>query len=139
MNSINLIGNCGGFPEIKTFASGKRVARVSLAINTYGKDREPIWVNCELWDAAVERLTKCSVKKGTKLAVTGSIAMNEYTRTVGTASFKERKLYVKVSTFQVLSAKDQPPAAVDEPDDDGIKDDGESLDDDRILETVRFA
>lgn len=105
MNSVNLIGNLGNHPEIKTFQSGKKVARFSLAVNSYGKDRPPVWVTCELWDAAVERLQKCSVRSGTRMAVTGSLGLNEYDRTIGTTVIHEKKLFVKVSTFQVLSAK----------------------------------
>jgi|SRR5579883_3664333 len=105
MNSVNLIGNLGADPEIRAFQSGKRVARFSLAVNSYAKDQGPIWITCELWDAAVERLTKCSVKGGTRIAVTGSLGMNSYTRTVGTTQIAERKIFVKVSSFQVLSAK----------------------------------
>jgi len=59
-----------------------------------------------LWDAAVDRLSKCSVKTGTRIAVTGSLGMNEYLRAIGEAQVKQRKIYVKVATFQVLSAKE---------------------------------
>jgi single-stranded DNA-binding protein len=105
-------------PEIKRFDSGKRVARFSLAINTYNKDQGRNRITCGLWDDAVERLTRCSVKKGTRIAVTGSLVMNEYTRTVGDTQIDERKIYVKVSRFQVLTpkgelvepAEDSPPA-----------------------------
>ena len=40
MSSVNLIGNLGANPEIKTFQSGKRVARFPLAMNRYGKDKD---------------------------------------------------------------------------------------------------
>ena len=105
MNSVNLIGNLGADPEIRAFQSGKRVARFSLAVNSYAKDQGPIWITCELWDAAVERLTKCSVKGGTRIVVTGRLGMNAYARTVGATEIAERKIFVKVSGFEVLFAK----------------------------------
>lgn len=106
MNSVQLIGNVGADPQYRQFPSGKRVGRFSIALNNYsGKKTDPTWVNCELWDAAVERLQKCSVKSGTRLAVSGSLAQSSYDRTVGNTTIKERKLYVKVASFQVLSSK----------------------------------
>jgi single-strand DNA-binding protein len=118
MNSVNLTGNLGNNPEIKSFQSGKKVARFSLAVNSYGKDRPPVWITCELWDAAVERLQKCSVRTGTRMAVTGSLGLNEYDRTIGKTVIHEKKLYVKVSTFQVLSAKGEVLTEVEEPADE---------------------
>jgi len=119
MNSVNIIGNLGSDPEIKTFDSGKRVARFSVAINTYSKkdDAEPVWVTCEAWNEAVDRLQKCNVLEGTQIAVTGMLALNSYTRTVGSQSFKQKKLYVKVLSFQVLGAPKSEEPAEDAADD----------------------
>jgi single-strand DNA-binding protein len=105
LNSVNVIGNVGGHPEYKSFPSGKKVARFSLALNNYAKKDQPVWITCELWDERADRLQKCSVKTGTKIAVSGSLAMDEYTQTLGETQRKVRKLYVKVATFQVLSGK----------------------------------
>ena len=54
----------------------------------------------------MDRLTKCSVKKGTRMGITGSLGMSEYLRATGESQIKQRKAYVKVSSFQVLSAKE---------------------------------
>ncbi|MBX9572182.1 MAG: single-stranded DNA-binding protein [Candidatus Obscuribacterales bacterium] len=113
MNQVHLIGNIGTEPEIKTFASGKRVARFSIAINSYAKTKEKrqtTWVPVEMWDAAVERLLKCKEKaalKGRKVQVTGLLALNEYVKTVGETSLNQRKLYVKVLSFQLLGGLEQ--------------------------------
>lgn len=121
MNQVHLIGNIGTEPEIKTFASGKRVARFSFAINSYAKTKEKrqtTWIPVEMWDAAVERLLKCMEKaalKGRKVQVTGLLALNEYVKTVGETSLQQRKLYVKVLSFQLLGGLDQVDELPEEP------------------------
>ena len=106
LNSVNIIGNVGADPEIRYFDSGRRLARFSVAINSYSKkdDAGPIWVTCELWNEAVDRLEKCNVVAGRQIAVTGMLAVNAYTRKVESVSFPDKKLYIKVLSFQVLGA-----------------------------------
>lgn len=121
MNQVHLIGNIGTEPEIKTFASGKRVARFSIAINSYAKTKEKrltTWIPVEMWDAAVERLLKCKEKaalKGCKVQVTGLLALNEYVKTIGETSLQQRKLYVKVLSFQLLGGLEQVDELPEEP------------------------
>jgi single-strand DNA-binding protein len=111
MNQVNVIGNIGNEPEIKSFQSGKKVARFSIAINAYTKEKDPdkkpapTWIPCEMWDASVERMIKCREKaglKGRKIQVTGALALNVYTATVGTEQRTVKKLYVKVHAFELL-------------------------------------
>lgn len=109
MNQVNIIGNMGSEPEVKVFDSGKKVARFSVAINGYSKDKDkkpaPTWVPCEMWDAAVDRLLKCKEKAkltGRKIQITGSMALNTYSSVVGTEQRTVRKLYVKAHTFELL-------------------------------------
>jgi single-strand DNA-binding protein len=109
MNQVNIIGNIGSEPEVRSFSSGKKVMRFSLAVNGYtkdGKERPTTWIPCETWDDTVERFIKCSEKgklSGRKVQITGSLALNEYERKVGETAIKERKLYVKVHQFALLS------------------------------------
>ena len=39
LNRVTLIGNVGSNPEIKTFASGNKVAQITLATSERYKDR----------------------------------------------------------------------------------------------------
>jgi len=118
MNQVNVIGNIGNEPEIKSFQSGKKVARFSIAINGYSKDKDkkpaPTWIPCEMWDGAVDRMVKCREKaglKGRKIQVTGALALNIYNTTVGTEQRTVKKLYVKVHAFELLGGlKSEEPA-----------------------------
>jgi len=110
MNQVNIIGNIGGEPDVKSFQSGKKVARFSIAINSYSKDKEnrpaPTWVQCEMWEATAERLLKCREKAkltGRKIQITGSLAMNVYSTGEGQDQRTVKKLYVKVHSFELLS------------------------------------
>lgn len=109
MNTVHLMGNIGAEPVVSQFQSGKRVARFSVALNSYSKDPSkklpPTWIDCEMWDAAVDRLLKCKEKaalKGRKIQVSGSLAMNEYKKDLGGQSVTQRKLYVKVLSFELI-------------------------------------
>jgi len=109
LNQVNIIGNIGEEPIVKTFQSGKKVARFSVAVNGYSKDPEnrpaPTWVDCEMWDQAMERLLKCRQKaklRGRQILVTGALALNTYMQEVGSEQQKRKRLYVKVGSFSLL-------------------------------------
>ena len=121
MNQVNIIGNIGQEPEVRSFASGKKVMRFSIAINGYSKDgskRPTTWIPCETWDDTVVRFLKCAEKgklSGRKIQVTGTLAVSEYPRQIGNVEFMQRKLYVKVHHFALLSklSDEQEPAAAE--------------------------
>jgi single-strand DNA-binding protein len=128
MNQVNLIGNIGKSPEIKTFGTGTKVAKFSVAMNTYSKkkDQEPntLWVDCEIWGNALDRFIKCQEKVDLgkrKIRVTGAIAVNAYTTSVGTEEKRISKFYVKVHDFELLDPlhskhhSDNPPQNPEEP------------------------
>src|ERR1700735_523452 len=85
--------------------SGKRKTTLSIAVNNYRKESQPLWIRCEFWEKAAENLAQCEVKKGTRLAITGSLAPNNYDVTKNGVSFSQRAVFVRVERFDVLSAK----------------------------------
>lgn len=122
MNQVNIIGHIGSEPEVKSFQSGKKVARFSVAINGYSKDKEnkpaPTWIPCEMWDTAVDRMLKCRQKaklSGRKIQITGSLALNVYSTLVGTEQRTMKKLYLKVSSFELLGGLKSDEETLDEP------------------------
>jgi len=82
-NQVQLIGNVGVNPESKTFESGKKVVRFSLATNDTYKNQggEKVtntdWHNIEAWGNTAAIIEK-HVKKGDQLVVTGKITYNKY-------------------------------------------------------------
>ena len=83
LNKVMLIGNVGSEPEIRTTASGKRVAKVSLATNRTFTDRsgqqqeKTEWHRLTAWDRLAD-LFEQYVHKGDRLYIEGSI---EYSQT----------------------------------------------------------
>ncbi len=83
LNKVMLIGNVGAEPEIRTTASGKRVAKLSLATSRTFNDRsgqrqeKTEWHRLTAWDRVAEIIEQY-VHKGDRLYVEGSI---EYSQT----------------------------------------------------------
>lgn len=81
MNSINLIGRIGKDVEMKYFDSGKVKAIFSLAVDRGRKDKDGVkltdWFACEVWSKTAEFAGEY-VKKGDRVAVTGSMFNDRY-------------------------------------------------------------
>ena len=89
LNKVQLIGNLGADPEIRTIPSGSRVATFSIATsrtwtNQSGQKQEKTeWHRCEVWNARrdgtglVEVIEKY-LKKGDRVYVEGSIEYRSY-------------------------------------------------------------
>lgn len=82
-NRVQLIGNLGMDPELKTFDSGKKLVRLSMATNeTYrnnngDKVTETEWHNLVAWGKTAEIIHEYT-KKGSELAVEGKLTTNTY-------------------------------------------------------------
>ena len=78
VNTVILLGNCGKDPEVRYTASGKPVAKLSLAINESFKNAKGEWQERTHWVSIVawQRLAEIVgeyVEKGTKLYVQGRL------------------------------------------------------------------
>lgn len=83
-NKVQLIGNLGQLPEIRTTENGKKVARFSIATNdTYRnssgeKITETSWHNVIAWGKLAEIAEKY-LTKGKEVAVEGKLVHRHYT------------------------------------------------------------
>ena len=83
-NSVRLVGNLGMDPEVKTFDSNKKLAKISIATNeTYKNNKgekvtETQWHNLVIWGAQAE-LAGNMLKKGDEIAIEGRLANSNYT------------------------------------------------------------
>ena len=82
MNKVILHGFVGKDPEIKTLESGKKIAKFSLATQSFRKDKDgnkiTDWHNIVVWDKLAE-LCEQYVKKGSELIIEGEISYRDYT------------------------------------------------------------
>ena len=83
-NKVQLIGNLGNAPEIKTLESGKKLARLNLATNESYKNAqgekvtETQWHNVIAWDKTAEIIEKYFTK-GLEVMVEGKLINRNYT------------------------------------------------------------
>lgn len=81
MNKVFLIGNLTRDPELTTTPSGVSVCRFAIAVNrnytSADGERQTDFFNITAWRDLGERVAQYQ-KKGSKVAVTGSIQMRNY-------------------------------------------------------------
>ncbi|OQP52533.1 single-stranded DNA-binding protein [Niastella yeongjuensis] len=91
-NKVQLIGNLGQFPDIRTTETGKKLARFSIATNdTYRNSRgervrETLWHAVIAWGKLAEIAEKY-LTKGREVAVAGKLVHREYTDKSGIKRF----------------------------------------------------
>lgn len=82
-NKVQLIGNVGNDPEVKTFGEGKKVAHFNIATNeVYKNDKgekieETQWHRIVAWGKTAEVIEKF-VTKGKEIALEGKITYRTY-------------------------------------------------------------
>jgi len=82
-NKVQLIGNAGSDPEIKTFNEGKKLARLVIATNeSYYNDKgekvtDTQWHNVTAWGKTAEIIEKY-VKKGKEIGIEGKLTHRSY-------------------------------------------------------------
>jgi len=82
-NKVQLIGNLGNAPEVKTLESGKKMARFSVATNEVyrnakgDKVTETQWHNLVAWGKVAEIVEKF-LSKGKEVAIEGKLINRTY-------------------------------------------------------------
>jgi len=106
-NKVQLIGNLGNAPEVKTIEGGKKLARFSIATkesyrNAKGeKVTETTWHNIVAWGKVAEIAEKY-LTKGKEVAVEGKLINNSYTDKDGNKKYSTE---VQVSEILMLGSK----------------------------------
>ncbi|MEN2414670.1 single-stranded DNA-binding protein [Flavobacterium sp. D4] len=82
-NRVQLIGNVGNEPEIKTLETGKKLAHLTIATNDYYKNekgervQQTEWHRVTAWGKVAEIIEKYVVK-GKEVAVEGKLTHRSY-------------------------------------------------------------
>lgn len=88
-NKVQLIGNLGFNPVVRSFEDGKKLAKFSIATHrSYKNDKgEKIkntqWHNLIAWGHTADYVERL-LKKGMKIAVEGRLMNRQYTDNMGT-------------------------------------------------------
>ena len=108
-NKVQLIGNLGNNPEIRTTENGKKIARFSLATNeTYRsakgeKITETQWHNLIAWGKIAD-IAEQFLSKGSEVAIEGKLVNRNYTDKEGNKRYTTE---VQVNEVLMLGEKKQ--------------------------------
>jgi single-strand DNA-binding protein len=106
-NKVQLIGNLGKAPEVKTLESGKKLAKFSVATSeTYRnakgeKVQETQWHNLVAWGKVAEVVEKY-LDKGKEVAIEGKLLNRSYTDKDGTKKYVSE---IQVNELLMLGSK----------------------------------
>ena len=105
LNKFIGIGNLTRDPELKKFESGKCVCAFSLAINLNKEDKNPLYIDIQVWDKIAINCKKF-LNKGSKVFIEGKLAVNSWQSKSGE---KRSKIFCKgdVVTFLNTESKQQ--------------------------------
>jgi single-strand DNA-binding protein len=82
-NSVRLVGNLGMDPEVKTFDTNRKLAKLSLATKESYKNNkgervtDTQWHNLVIWGPQAQ-IAEDLLKKGDEIAIEGRIATSNY-------------------------------------------------------------
>lgn len=108
-NKVQLIGNLGNAPEIKSIESGKKMARFSIATNENYRNlkgekvTETTWHNLVAWGKVAE-LAEKFLQKGTEVVIEGKLINRSYTDKDGIKKYISE---VQVNELLLLNSKPQ--------------------------------
>ena len=106
-NKVQLIGNLGNAPEVKTLDSGKKMARFSGATNEVYRNpkgekiTETQWHNLIAWGKVAEIAEKF-LTKGKEVAIEGKLINRNYTNKDGVKKYVTE---IQVNELLLLGAK----------------------------------
>jgi len=106
-NKVQLIGNLGNAPEVKTTESGKKLARFSVATNESYRNAkgekvtETTWHNLVAWGKVADIAEKY-LNKGSEVAIEGKLINRSYADKDGNKKYITE---VQVNELLMLGSK----------------------------------
>ncbi len=106
-NKVQLIGNLGNAPEVKTLDNGKKLAKMSIATNeTYKNSKgekvtETQWHNLIAWGKTAD-IAGQYLNKGSEVAIEGKLVTRSYTDKEGNKRYATE---VVVNELLILGSK----------------------------------
>ena len=108
-NKVQLIGNLGNAPEIRSTEEGKKYARFSIATNEKFRNAngenvtETTWHNLIAWGKVADVVEKY-LEKGSEVAVEGKLIQKSYTNKEGV---KKTSSEIQVNELLMLGSKNK--------------------------------
>lgn len=97
MNIWNFTGNLGKDSEVRVTKGGDSVCSFSVAVKSgYGDNQKTVWPSCSLFGKAASGSLPQYLTKGTHVAISGEVSLDEWTAQDGTS-----KTTLKVNVLKV--------------------------------------
>ena len=116
LNKMMLIGHLGAQPELREFASGKKVCNLSVATNSEWKDKDgnlqsrTTWHKAKAWGPMGENAARY-LQTGSRVYLEGELLSSEYTDKDG---IKRRSWEINVSKLTFLGSPSSDARATNE-------------------------
>jgi single-strand DNA-binding protein len=102
LNVCSFTGRAGRDPQVRYLESGSVVAEVSLAVDNWKRDADPLWLNLQIWGKTAQ-VAADYVRKGGMIAVSGQLESESWTdKSTGE---KRSKMFLNVRELTLLSSK----------------------------------
>lgn len=106
-NKVQLIGNLGADPEVRSLEGGRKVAKLNMATNENYKNangekiNETQWHQLVAWGKVAD-IAEQYLKKGSELAIEGKLTHRDYTDANGVKKYVTE---VQVNEILLLDGK----------------------------------
>ena len=102
LNVCSFTGRAGRDPEMKFFESGSAIAQLTIAVDGWKRDSEPLWLNLKVW-GKLAQVAADYVKKGSQIAVSGQLENETWTDRA--SGEKRSKVVLNVKELTLLGSK----------------------------------
>jgi len=102
LNVCSFTGRAGRDPEVRYLESGSVVANLTIAVDNWKRDADPLWLNLQIWGKQAQ-VAADYVRKGGMIAVSGQLESESWTdKSTGE---KRSKMFLNVRELTLLSSK----------------------------------
>lgn len=102
LNVCSFTGRAGRDPEVRYLESGSVVANLTLAVDGWKRDAEPLWLPLTIWGKTAQ-VAADYVRKGSQIAVSGQLQNESWTDKA--TGEKRSKVILNVKDLTLLGSK----------------------------------
>jgi single-strand DNA-binding protein len=102
LNVCSFTGRAGRDPEVRYLDNGNAVANLTLAVDVWKRDAEPLWLTLKIWGKTAQ-VAADYVRKGSQIAVSGQLENESWTDKA--TGEKRSKVVLNVKELTLLGSK----------------------------------
>jgi single-strand DNA-binding protein len=102
LNVCSFTGRAGRDPEVRYLDNGNAVANLTLAVDGWKRDAEPLWLTLKIWGKTAQ-VAADYVRKGSQIAVSGQLENESWTDKA--TGEKRSKVVLNVKELTLLGSK----------------------------------